>query len=430
MDISNTRHGKAHRGNPVIRFWRMIKNNKFDLRLLWSFDWVLFLIIIAIAIFGIINIFAATAVPVDRPATSVLEMINTQPIAYARLQVFWLLGGLVSMALMVVVDYEIFGQYANVLYWVNIVLLIVVLTFSRSGRGGMSGWFYWGAESSRTIQPAEFGKLAIIVSLAKLFSIRTKAITRVAELIPMLAYVGLPLMLIVAQPDVGTAMVYVVIFGVMLFASGTSSKILIGIICVAVLMLVPIWYYMQNAEGGNFRADRVISFMNPDQDLLGANMQTYNARLAVGTGGWFGKGMFSQGSVASLNYIPDDYTDFIFAIVCETFGFVGAGTLVLGYLLVLLRLIIISRQAADAFGAYVVIGVMAMFLFHVVENIGMVIGLTPVTGIPLPLVSYGGSSFLTNMMGLGLAMNVAMRSQANKRKRMPTRTVVPLNDVR
>ncbi len=402
---------------------KRIQGYKFDPHLLWSFDWPLLLLIVAIAVFGIISIFAATAVPVEHAAKSFLELLQTQPTYYARLQIFWLLAGLVALGVMVVIDYDVFGKWSNALYWANILLLTVVL-FMERGRGNMAGWFRWGSDAARTMQPAEFGKLAIIVSMAKLFSSRSKPITRVAELLPVLAYIGLPLILIGAQPDFGTAMVYVVIFAVMLFASGTSPKLLIGMLCLTVLMLVPLWFYMSTADS-SFRMNRILVFLDQTADLQGDGMQMYNAKLAVGSGGLWGKGMFSAGSIASLNYIPDDYTDFIFAIVCETFGFVGAAALVAAYLALLIRLVMMSNQAADAFGTYIVIGVMAMMLFHIVENIGMVIGLLPVTGIPLPFVSYGGSNFLTNMMGMGLAMNVAMRSK-DKRKRPPKPIVAQL----
>ncbi len=419
---NKVRSGPAqqHRIQRMVRF---IQANKFNPGLLRNFDWPVFLLVVAISVFGILSIFAATAVPVDQPATSFLQLINTQPTHYARLQIMWLLAGLFMLAVMVYLDYELYAKYSNTIYWANIGLLVLVL-FMEKGQGNMAGWFKWGVDQTRTLQPSEFGKLAIIIALAKLFAGRNKPITKVAELIPVLAYIGLPLVLIVAQPDVGTALVYIVIFGVMLFASGASSRLIIGILAIAVLLLVPLWYWM-TSSGESFRAARLMTFFNQTSDLQGAGMQTYNARLAVGTGGLWGKGMFSTGSIASLEYIPFDYTDFVFAIVCEAFGFVGAGALVLGYMVLMVRMVAMSSQAADSFGSYTIMGVMAMFLFHVVENIGMVIGILPVTGIPLPLVSYGGSNLLANMMSIGLVLNIAMRSK-DKRKQMPTRHVARL----
>lgn len=223
---------------------------------------------------------------------------------------------------------------------------------------------------------------------------------------------ALPLFLIVIQPDVGTALVYIAIYAGLLFASGTDYKIIIGILCVAVLLLVPAWYILETSD--SFRVDRIQVWLDPTYDQNGAGMQTTNARIALGSGGLWGKGLFAEGNFAALNYIPDDHTDFIFAIVGETFGLVGASVMVLMFLAMLVRMMVLSMRAQDAFGSYIIIGVMSMMLFHVFENIAMVIGLMPVTGIPLPFVSYGGSNYLTNIIGVGLVINVAMRSRAGQ----------------
>lgn len=395
-----------------------IQRNKFSPTLLKNFDWGLFTLLMAIALFGVLCIFCATAAPLtegDVSQLSFLDLVRTQPTYYAGLQLMWIGVGLVVMGIVVFLDYDLFERHANTIYWGNIALLAVVL-FMERGRGGMAGWFKWGSDMTRTIQPSEFGKLAIIISLAKLFAGRQKPISTVSDLLPTLAYVGLPLILIVLQPDYGTAIVYIVIFAVMLFSSGTSYKLIIGIVAVGVLMLVPIWYVMNMSESGSFRLERILSFLDPNYDPTGAGMQTYNARVAVGSGGLWGKGLFSEGSIASLDYIPDDYTDFIFAIVCEVFGYVGAGLLVMAFMLLILRMIVLSSQAADAFGNYVIVGVMAMMLFHIVENVGMVVGILPVTGIPLPFISYGGSNLLTNMIGMGLVFGISMRSRERRKQ--------------
>ncbi len=396
---------------------KLIQANRFNTHMMRSFDWPFFILVMAIALFGVVCIFCATATPTETQPTSLVEMLTTQPISYARLQVMWIMVGLILMAMMVYLDYEYLSKWANLIYWANIALLFVVL-FMEKGRGNMAGWFHWGTDANRTMQPSEFGKLAIIIALAKLFSGRQKPITTVAELVPVLVYVGLPLVLIVLQPDVGTALVYIVIFAIMLFASGTNYKLIIGMVCVAVLLMVPVWYFMNTSES-SFRANRIRVWLDPTLDTSGSGMQMANARIALGSGGLRGKGMFSVGSFASLNYIPDDHTDFIFAIVCETFGFIGAAVMVGAMILMLVRMVVMSMRAADAFGSYVILGVMSMMMFHIVENIGMVIGLLPVTGIPLPFISYGGSNLLTNMMGLGIVMGISMRSKDRTRVARP-----------
>jgi rod shape determining protein RodA len=223
------------------------------------------------------------------------------------------------------------------------------------------------------------------------------------------------MVLVVLQPDVGTALVYVAVFSVMVFVSGTNSKLIWGVIVTMIIMMIPLWYFINNSASDNFRFTRILMWLNPDAYPDEAR-QIINGQIAIGSGGLFGKGIVSPGSFASLGYISDDHTDFIFAIVCESFGLVGGISLVLGYVLLIGRLIVLAVRTKDPYGSYLIVGVMAMLLFHVVENIGMVIGLLPVTGIPLPFVSYGGSNMLTNMMGIGLVLNVVMRSRQHEQR--------------
>lgn len=390
----------------ISRLQTFIRRNRFDPLLIRKMDWLLLTLVLAISLFGVVCIFSATGVSTDETANSFLELLSIQPVNYARLQLLWIVVGLVAMSATMYFSYQFLSSFSNLIYWANIVLLGVVLLMEQ-GRGGMSGWYRWG--DGRTFQPSEIAKLAIIISLAKWFSNRKKPIETFGELLPVLAYVGLPLLLIVAQPDFGTAMVYIAILAVMLFVSGTSYKLIGAIVGTMLLILLPLWYYLMNADvSDDFRMMRILSFIDPSADPDAAR-QVNNAKIAIGSAGLWGKGLFKEGSFALLNYIPDDYTDFIFAIVAETFGFVGAGALVAGYFMLMLRMIALSSQAGDAFGSYLIIGIMAMMLFHIFENVCMVIGLMPVTGIPLPFVSYGGSNMLANYVGVGVVLNVYMR---------------------
>ena len=384
-----------------------IKRNQFDPLLVRKMDWFLLLLVLAISLYGVVCIFAATGVTMETPAESFIELLSVQPVTYARLQLIWIVAGLIVICATLYFSYEFLSNFSNLIYWANVALLAVVLLMEQ-GRGGMAGWFRWG--DGRTFQPSEVAKIAIIISLAKWFSNRKKPIETLPELIPVLLYVGLPLLLIVAQPDFGTAMVYIAILAVMLFTSGTSYKLITGILVTMLLFLVPLWYYVTNADVDNFRLTRILVFLDPSSDPDAA-LQITNAKMAIGSAGLWGKGMFKEGSFALLNYIPDDHTDFIFSIVAETFGFIGAGALIVGYFLLMLRMTALSSQAGDSFGTYLIIGIMAMMLFHIFENICMVIGLMPVTGIPLPFVSYGGSNMLTNYLGIGIVLNVYMRRQ-------------------
>jgi len=384
---------------------KQLRLNKFDRSLMRYFDWPLFLIVLVISLFGVVCIFSASTISVTQTPSTVMEMLETQPVTYARLQLIWLGAGLLAMMAIIYFGYDLYGHYANTFYILNIVLLVVVLGMDPK-RGGMTAFFTWGSTAERTFQPSEVGKVAMIIAFARAFSARVKPVMHVRDLIPLVIYMGIPLTLIVAQPDVGTALVYLAVFSIMVFVSGTNYKLLLAVMSCIVLLVIPVWYFMNSSD--NFRMMRILIWLDPESYPDYAR-QVINAQTAVGSGGMWGKGIVSPGSFASLGYISDDHTDFIFAICCESFGMVGASALVLLYALLLGRMFYLSTKAADAFGAYLIIGVASMLTFHIVENIAMVIGLLPVTGIPLPFMSYGGSNMITNMLGIGLVMNVVMR---------------------
>ncbi len=402
----------------IAAFFKGLRENHFTRQLMRYFDWPLFFIVIGISLFGVVAIFSAGSIEVTSKPATVMEMLRTQSLTYPRLQLIWIVVGIVAMFALMFFDYEQYGKYANVLYAANLVLLVLVLGVER-GRGGMTAFFTWGGD--RGFQPSELGKVIIIIAFARAFSSRVKPIMTIRDVIPLVLYMALPLVLIVAQPDVGTALVYMAVFCILVFISGTNYKLIWGVIICAVLMLIPVWYFMNNAASDNFRLTRILIWLDPESYPDEAR-QVINGQTAFGSGGWFGKGLVSPGSFASLGYISDDHTDFIFAIVGESFGLVGACALVLAYGLLFARLIYQALKVEDPFGSYILIGVLAMFIFHVVENICMVIGLLPVTGVPLPFVSYGGSNMLTCMMAIGLAENVIMRS---RQKESHTRASMP-----
>ena len=407
----------------LLALFKDLSDGHLDRRLMRYFDWPLFFIVIGISLFGVVTIFSATSTEVTETPATVMEMLQTQPLTYARLQLIWIAAGTIAMFGVIFFDYDQYGKYANALYVANLVLLVVVLGVER-GRGGMTAFFTWG--SDRGFQPSEIGKVIIIIAFAKAFASRVKPVMNIRDVLPLVLYMALPLVLIVAQPDVGTALVYLAIFCILVFVSGTNYKLILGVILCGVLVLIPVWYFMNNTASDNFRLTRILIWLDPEAYPDDAR-QVINGQTALGSGGLFGKGLISPGSYASLGYISDDHTDFIFSIVGESFGLVGACALIVGYGLMFARLIYQGLRIEDPFGAYILMGVLAMLLFHVVENICMVIGLLPVTGIPLPFMSYGGSNMLTNMMALGLAQNVIMRSRQRERHRrrekVPTRNL-------
>ena len=397
----------------IVAFFKGLREGQFDRSLMRFFDWPLFINVLVISLFGVVTIFSATSSEVTEKPATIMEMLRTQSLTYPRLQLIWIIVGVVAMFVIIFFNYELYGKYANTLYVVNLVMLLIVLGM-EAGRGGMSAFINWG--NDRGFQPSEMGKVIMIICFAKAFSVRIKPVMHLRDILPLVLFMALPMVLILAQPDVGTALVYMAVFCVMVWVSGTNWKLIASVIACAVLILIPVWYFLNNSSSDNFRLTRILIWLDPESYPDEAR-QVINGQIALGSGGLFGKGLVSPGSFASLGYISDDHTDFIFSIVGESFGLVGASLLVLGYILLLGRLLYQSMRIEDPFGSYVVVGVFAMMLFHVVENIGMVIGLLPVTGIPLPFMSYGGSNMLTNMMAIGLAENVIMRSRKKESHR-------------
>ena len=397
----------------IVAFFKGLRVGQFTRSLMRYFDWPLFLNVLAISLFGVVTIFSATSSEVTEKPATIMEMLRTQSLTYPRLQLIWIVAGVVAMFVIIYFSYELYGKYANTLYVINLLMLLFVLGV-EAGRGGMSAFFTWG--SDRGFQPSELGKVIMIICFAKAFSVRMKPVMHMRDIIPLVLFMALPMVLILAQPDVGTALVYMAVFCVMVWVSGTNWKLIASVIACAVLIFIPVWYFLNNSSADNFRLTRILIWLDPESYPDEAR-QVINGQIALGSGGLFGKGLVSPGSFASLGYISDDHTDFIFSIVGESFGLVGACLLVLGYILLLARLMYQSMRIEDPFGSYIVVGVFAMMLFHVVENIGMVIGLLPVTGIPLPFMSYGGSNMLTNMMAIGLAENVIMRARQKESHR-------------
>ncbi len=400
-------------GSGQMQFKKMFIKLKF--RMFRYFDWMLLLCMLALIAIGIVSIAAATASPVTDDSATIMDILSEQSLTYPRLQVLWAIVGMVVTCVVMTINYKFIASKTNWIYWLNIAMLVFVLMGER-GRGNMAGWFKIG---SRTIQPSEIAKLAIILGLARRFSLMDKPVSTLREMLSMLAYIGIPLVLICLQPDLGTAMVYVFIFGCMLFMSGTRMKLMGALVGVGLIVAAAGLYLM--VQSGSFRLERILVFIGSDNVSADASTQTTNARMAVGSGRLWGKGLFASGSMSQLGYIPDDHTDFIFSITCETFGFVGGMTVIVLYLIMLLRMLVLSRKIEDRFASMVTVGVMAMLLFHVFENIGMVIGVTPVTGIPLPFMSYGGSNLLTNMTSVAIVLNVSMvcryRQQVRQRKK-------------
>ena len=223
----------------------------------------------------------------------------------------------------------------------------------------------------------------------------------------MAIIMGLPLLLIFAQGELGTVMVFIAIYGAMMIMSGVSVKLIIGIVLAGVSVLVPVVIYWR--ASGSYRYDRLLGFFNPEMASVDAIYQATNSKTAIGNGGLYGVGLFKDGTYSALDYVPQDHTDFIFSSIGETMGFVGCSIVMILYLLMIFRLLSLAMNTYDKFARLVIVGFMMMIFFHAFYNIAMTIGVAPVMGIPLPFLSYGGSNLIANMCGLGLVLNITLR---------------------
>ena len=225
------------------------------------------------------------------------------------------------------------------------------------------------------------------------------------DLLPVAAYVGVPFLLVLKQPDLGTSLVFMAIFLGMLFVCGINLRLLGGLFAAGVAMMPLLWHFLKD-----YQKMRIMVFMDPNVDPLGSGYHIIQSKIAIGSGMLFGKGLF-QGTQSQLNFLPENHTDFIFAVVGEELGFLGVVVLLLLYLVVLWRGIKIAQDASDIFGRLLAVGITSMLAFHVLVNVGMTLGIMPVTGIPLPLMSYGVSSLTTNIMSIAMLLNIQLRKQ-------------------
>lgn len=359
-----------------------------DKRLLKRFDYVLLILVVIISCIGIITISSATN----------SSSAETKNYFYVKMQLIWLSVGLVAMLAAISIDYRVIGKYVNILYAINIIFLLLVLFMGKSAMGA-TRWIMIGPFK---FQPSEFAKIAIILTLAKYIEKKEGNINNIKDFFLALLFVGFPVALIMKE-DLGSSMVLLAIFFVMMFAGGTNIKYLLGLILSGVLLAPIAWFSLDD-----FRKKRILVFLNPNMDPLRAGYNAIQSKIAVGSGGLLGKGLY-KGTQNQLDFLPVQHTDFIFSVLGEELGFIGGFLLLVLYLFFILRMLNIASKSKDLYGMLIIIGVITMFASHIFINIGMTIGIMPITGLPLPFMSYGGSSFITNMIAVGLVLNVGMR---------------------
>jgi rod shape determining protein RodA len=354
------------------------------------FDWKLMVVVLALTAIGLIYIHSAT-------------FGGKYTLAYNR-QLMWLAVSLLAMVVLLLPDYHLLSEYSTVLYLLLLGVLLGVLIFGKTVHGSTS-WFHLGSYSA---QPSEIAKIAAILTLARYFSNAGSAKTlSLQELGFGLLLVGVPMILILWQGDLGTTVTLVPVFVAMAFVCGVKRKVVIASALVVILVLPLMWGLLKD-----YQRDRILNFVNPEKVPLTVGYQSLQSKIAIGSGKLFGKGI-RQGSQSQLGFIPFRHTDFIFAVISEEAGFAGALVVLLLYVILFFRIFEGAATARDRLGILICVGVLALLFFHVVMNIGMVVGLLPIAGLPLPLLSYGGSSLLSTFLALGLVLNVKLRRYAN-----------------
>jgi rod shape determining protein RodA len=361
-----------------------------DRRLLAGVDWILVGTSLLLSGLGILTIASVT---------------RTGPAAGLYVKQLWLLGaGLVAMFVTLSLDYRRLVDRAPLLYAGGLVALLAVLYFGRVIQGTQR-WFELGG---MRLQPSEFIKLVVALMLAKIFSESRKESVGLLDLVGPGLAVGLPLLLIAAQPDLGTAVCLLPIFFAVAFLGGLRPKAILSLAVAMVVLGGLGWQFALR----DYQKERIYTFLDPNLDPQGGGYQKIQSEIAVGSGGLLGKG-FGEGSQSQLGYLPARQTDFIFSVLAEELGFVGVALTLSLYLVLLWRSLDTALVARDRAGAFLVAGITAALTFQVVYNIAMVAGLVPVKGLPLPFMSYGGSSLLSSLLGVGLILSVRMRRFAN-----------------
>jgi rod shape determining protein RodA len=353
------------------------------------FDWALFISVAMLGVIGVINLYSAT---------SVARITHSED--YIQ-QIYWLVGGGILATAVAAVDYRHYERLGYALYVGGIVLLLLVFILGREIRGS-SRWIYIGTYS---FQPSEFMKLFLVIALAKYLHDDPKSEGRtLKDLVAPTMIAVVPTALVLLQPDLGTALILVLVFVSICSLTRVQARSLVWLGVSAGIVGPLFWSY--GLRG--YQNERINAWLNPRENILGYNWDPHQARIAVGNGGWLGQG-FMKGSQNQFLFLHEQHSDFPFPVFAEEWGFIGSAALVALYGFLVFRCLRVASSAKDRFGAVLTVGVASIIFWHVVFNLGMATGLLPVVGVTLPLFSYGGSSAMTVLIGIGLVMNVSMR---------------------
>lgn len=372
---------------------------KLDFRLIRDIDKPLLASLICLIMYGILNIYLATKGGVN----------GLSPFYFAKKQAIWFGISLVALYFLVAIDYRSLYRYIPIIYWGSVILLVLVWIPGIGIKvNGARGWINLGVMK---LQPAEFAKFAIILMLSKILDEMDYEINNIKNLVKIAIYCLIPVSLIVIQPDMGMSMVCFFIVLGMLFIAGLDKRIINGGFMALFLAVVILW---NSGLILPHQKSRIISFMSTDSDESDSGYQLGQALIGIGSGGMTGSKPSISPHVApgyTGTHVPEIQTDFIFSAIAEQWGFLGALFLLFLYGVLISRMIAIARSAKDRFASLICVGMVSYFLFAITQNIGMNIGLLPITGITLPLISYGGSSLLTITMAVAIVLNIGMRKK-------------------
>jgi rod shape determining protein RodA len=358
-------------------------------------DPVLLLTILALTAIGMLSIYSATH--------QSLRALDLDVMTFVKKQVAAAVLGVILMLLIATFDYRFFKVYAGLIYGVSVLSLVLVqVPGIGSSSSGAQRWFEFGGFQ---LTPSEFAKLALILMLAAMLSELKTPTPELADVIRACLVAVVPMALVFIQPDIGTSIVLVAIVVGILVVAGTRLWHLLALAGTAVVV---IFLAFQMGVIKDYQLERLTGFFDPQGSTQAATYNRDQAEIAIGAGGLFGRG-YLAGTQTNLDFVPEQHTDFIFTVVGEEFGFAGSAVVLTLFAILIWRAIRISYLSKDPFGTYVATGIASMFAIQMFVNIGMVIGIMPITGIPLPFVSYGGTAMLTNLIAAGLLLNIHMR---------------------
>jgi len=383
-----------------------------NLRLLRRLDWALVMAVLALCAYGLVMIYSATRTP---------QAVGlAAPSEFARKQALWMCLGLIAFALTIAFDYEAISRWHIPLYLLVMALLVVVLKIGKSPTGASS----WIALGAFRLQPSELAKIAVILALSGFLSHRMEGLKQLGLVFRSLLIICPPVLLVLVQPDFGTALVIIAIWFGILALAGARAKHLGAVFACGLLLFTAMWNLdrlplarvrpaglgkmLQRIALKDYQKRRLTVFLSPQADPLGAGYHIIQSKVAIGSGGWFGRGLF-RGTQSRLRFLPGRHTDFIFAVIGEELGLAGCAVLLVLFFFIFWRGMRIALRARGSLGSLLAAGAVTMLIFHTIVNIGMAVSIMPITGIPLPFVSYGGSNLLASFIAFGLMQNVHMR---------------------